>query len=68
MICPKCKSDITRVYDTRKYDGDGEELKAGVLQRRRICVDCNFRFSTVELLGTVRVRNGEAIGVEIDND
>ena len=52
MHCPFCKSD-TRVLDSRVAD-DG-----GSIRRRRVCNDCEKRFTTVELIQlTVVKRSG----------
>lgn len=42
MICPKCKKNDTRVLDSRETDGH----KA--VRRRRVCEDCEHRFTTFE--------------------
>ncbi len=42
MICPKCTHNNTRVLDSRETDSH----KA--VRRRRICDDCDFRFTTFE--------------------
>ena len=42
MHCPFCRSDDTRVIDSRTND-DGTNVR-----RRRQCTDCNRRFTTVE--------------------
>ncbi len=44
MHCPVCRSDITRVVDTRLADG------TMVVRRRRECDSCHYRFSTREIL------------------
>jgi len=41
MKCPYCRSDHSRVLDT-SHD------KRGGTRRRRVCVDCEERFSTYE--------------------
>ncbi|MGK9450324.1 NrdR family transcriptional regulator [Acidithiobacillus caldus] len=41
MLCPKCGSSKHRVIDSRQYD-------FGV-RRRRECLECGERFSTVEI-------------------
>lgn len=41
MNCPKCKSEQIGVRDTRIYEK--------CVKRRRLCFDCGFRFSTVEI-------------------
>ena len=53
MHCPYCKHDDTRVLDSRVAD-DGCSIR-----RRRMCVDCEKRFTTVELMQlTVLKRSG----------
>jgi len=46
MLCPKCKSNNTRVLDSRETDGH----KA--VRRRRECEDCDNRFTTFERVET----------------
>jgi len=41
MQCPQCQSENTRVIDTT-HDSHGG------IRRRRVCEDCNHRFSTYE--------------------
>ena len=41
MLCPKCKSDNLKVYDSRPTDE--------ATWRRRLCLDCKCRFSTIEI-------------------
>jgi len=57
MHCPVCNYSETKVTDTR-VSGDGFAVR-----RRRECLKCNFRFSTVEeheiLDLTVVKRNGQ---------
>ena len=57
MLCPLCNYDNTKVTDSRPA-ADGVSVK-----RRRECVKCGYRFSTVEeveiLDVTVIKRNGE---------
>lgn len=43
MDCPKCNHDKTCVKDTRKY------VKQGI-NRRRECLACRFRFTTLEVI------------------
>jgi len=43
MLCPFCKSDENRVLETR-LQTEGE------LRRRRECIACNARFSTIETI------------------
>ncbi len=42
MLCPKCQHNNTRVLDSRETDGH----KA--VRRRRICEECEHRFTTFE--------------------
>ncbi len=42
MICPFCSNTDTRVIDSRLL-GDGEQVR-----RRRICQECEVRFTTYE--------------------
>ncbi|ASR03633.1 UNVERIFIED_ORG: transcriptional repressor NrdR [Gordonia westfalica J30] len=53
MRCPFCKNDDTKVIDSRVAD-EGQAIR-----RRRSCVECGRRFSTVEsaVLAVVK-RNG----------
>lgn len=42
MLCPKCSSDETKVVDTRVS-------KSGLsIRRRRECLACEYRFTTLE--------------------
>ena len=43
IICPKCGSSKSLVYDSRKR-------KYFNVVRRRECKDCGFRYTTVETL------------------
>lgn len=53
MHCPYCKHTDTRVLDSRVAD-DG-----GAIRRRRVCSQCERRFSTVEQMQlTVLKRSG----------
>lgn len=40
MRCPKCKSYNQRIVDSRPANN--------TVKRRRECLDCGFRFNTVE--------------------
>ena len=42
MRCPKCSSLETKVLDTRTGKNDTS------IRRRRECIDCGYRFSTIE--------------------
>ncbi|GAA3802343.1 transcriptional regulator NrdR [Nocardioides panacisoli] len=53
MHCPYCKHQDTKVLDSRVAD-DGCSIR-----RRRMCLDCEKRFTTVELMQlTVLKRSG----------
>ena len=41
MKCPKCGSDQLGCIDSRKNNG--------AVRRRRVCQDCYYRFSTMEI-------------------
>lgn len=41
MKCPKCGSDQLGCIDSRKNNG--------AVRRRRVCQDCHYRFSTMEI-------------------
>lgn len=41
MVCPKCNSDALTVVDKRN--------KIGVIRRRRKCMWCDHRFTTIEM-------------------
>lgn len=43
IVCPKCKSPDSRIYDTRKR-------KNFSVMRRRECRTCGFRYVTEEAL------------------
>lgn len=47
MKCPYCSSDNTRVIDSRPADDNTS------IRRRRICDDCNKRFTTYEKVETI---------------
>ncbi|MCQ2397473.1 MAG: transcriptional regulator NrdR [Lentisphaeria bacterium] len=49
MQCPKCHSFEDKVIDTRIMN-NGETIR-----RRRQCLNCNFRFSTVESIIPVNI-------------
>lgn len=49
MKCPRCKKRNTRVLDTRQRDGTS-------VQRRRRCLDCEFRFNATETIAEPRPR------------
>lgn len=46
MICPKCKNNNDMVIDSRNH--------AHSIRRRRVCVECGYRYTTVELLAKNR--------------
>lgn len=43
MVCPACKSESTRVRDSRPAE-------AGTIRRRRRCLACQKRFTTYEVV------------------
>ncbi|MGH3384736.1 MAG: transcriptional regulator NrdR [Nocardioidaceae bacterium] len=54
MHCPFCRHTDTRVIDSRVAD-DG-----GAIRRRRLCNDCDKRFSTVEQMQLVVLKRSGA--------
>lgn len=42
MICPKCKKNNDIVINSRNH--------AHSIRRRRVCNECGFRYTTIELL------------------
>jgi transcriptional repressor NrdR len=56
MRCPSCNSLDTQVKDSRPTED------SAVIRRRRVCIACNFRFTTFERVQlrelTVIKRNG----------
>lgn len=53
MHCPHCRNTDTRVLDSRVSDDGGQ------IRRRRVCQECQKRFSTVELMQlTIMKRSG----------
>ena len=59
MRCPSCNSLDTQVKDSRPTED------SAVIRRRRVCVACNFRFTTFERVQlrelTVIKRNGRRV-------
>ncbi len=49
MLCPKCHSMEDKVIDTRVMN-NGETIR-----RRRQCLNCNYRFSTLESIIPVNI-------------
>ena len=47
MKCPYCSSDNTRVIDSRPVDDNTS------IRRRRLCDECNKRFTTYEKVETI---------------
>ena len=47
MKCPFCGSDNTRVIDSRPADDNNS------IRRRRLCDECNKRFTTYEKVETI---------------
>src|ERR671930_37914 len=62
MRCPKCGSLDTQVKDSRPTED------SAAIRRRRVCLPCNFRFTTFERVQlrelTVRKRNVEPDRIE----
>ena len=54
MHCPYCKHTDTRVLDSRVAD-DG-----GAIRRRRVCQECDRRFTTVEQIQLTVVKKSGA--------
>ena len=46
MVCPKCNRNNDVVIDSRQ--------RAFSVRRRRLCMNCGFRYTTVELLAKNR--------------
>ena len=61
MRCPKCESLDTQVKDSRPTED------SAAIRRRRVCLSCNFRFTTFERVQlrelTVIKRNGRRAAV-----
>src|SRR3569623_1728951 len=59
MRCPNCNCLDTQVKDSRPTED------SAVIRRRRVCVPCNFRFTTFERVQlrelTVYTRNGRRV-------
>ena len=64
MRCPSCASLDTQVKDSRPTED------SSVIRRRRVCVSCNFRFTTFERVQlrelTVIKRNGRRVPFDRD--
>ena len=64
MRCPNCASLDTQVKDSRPTED------SAVIRRRRVCVTCNFRFTTFERVQlrelTVIKRNGRRVPFDRD--
>src|SRR5690348_11787767 len=64
MRCPSCNSLDTQVKDSRPTED------SSVIRRRRVCVACNFRFTTFERVQlrelTVIKRNGRRVPFDRD--
>src|ERR1700694_599111 len=64
MRCPSCNSLGTQVKDSRPTED------SAVIRRRRVCVTCNFRFTTFERVQlrelTVIKRNGRRVPFDRD--
>ena len=64
MRCPKCQSLDTQVKDSRPTED------SAAIRRRRVCLSCNFRFTTFERVQlrelTVIKRNGRRVPFDRD--
>jgi transcriptional repressor NrdR len=64
MRCPNCASLDTQVKDSRPTED------SSVIRRRRVCLACNFRFTTFERVQlrelTVIKRNGRRVPFDRD--
>ena len=64
MRCPSCASLDTQVKDSRPTED------SAVIRRRRVCLACNFRFTTFERVQlrelTVIKRNGRRVPFDRD--
>jgi transcriptional repressor NrdR len=64
MRCPSCNSRDTQVKDSRPTED------SAVIRRRRVCMGCNFRFTTFERVQlrelTVIKRNGRRVPFDRD--
>ena len=64
MRCPSCASLDTQVKDSRPTED------SSVIRRRRVCLACNFRFTTFERVQlrelTVIKRNGRRVPFDRD--
>lgn len=64
MRCPSCGSLDTQVKDSRPTE------ESSVIRRRRVCLACNFRFTTFERVQlrelTVIKRNGRRVPFDRD--
>ena len=64
MRCPSCNSLDTQVKDSRPTED------SAVIRRRRVCLSCNFRFTTFERVQlrelTVIKRNGRRVPFDRD--
>ena len=64
MRCPNCASLDTQVKDSRPTED------SSVIRRRRVCLTCNFRFTTFEHVQlrelTVIKRNGRRVPFDRD--
>src|SRR5437763_13982869 len=64
MRCPNCTSRDTQVKDSRPTED------SSVIRRRRVCLSCNFRFTTFERVQlrelVVIKRNGRRVPFDRD--
>lgn len=65
MKCPKCGANTNQVRDSRPSEIDG----ALTIRRRRICMGCKYRWSTVEIpIGERRHYNAVGLLAKIKED
>jgi transcriptional repressor NrdR len=57
MRCPRCRTDDTKVIDSRESD------EGAAIRRRRSCTQCNHRFTTYERLETAPLVITKSSGV-----
>lgn len=46
MTCPKCQHHVTRIVDGRST----MMISGAAFRRRRICLQCKFRWTTLEVI------------------
>lgn len=70
MKCPnpECQSLNIRCYNVQIFPSEDDIDKWNIKYRWRICGDCLHKFSTVEMLAKVRVKNGKPVKIELDEE